>query len=65
MPVEVRVQTLKILNYSKDLDLLTDEARRQQSMNVQLLSLSQRKSQVLVEVRVPGQQDKEEYALKT
>lgn len=28
LPVKVRVQTLKILNYPKDLDLLTDEARR-------------------------------------
>lgn len=27
LPVKVRVQTLKILNYPKDLDLLTDEAR--------------------------------------
>lgn len=47
LPVEVRVQTLEILNYSKDLDLLVDNAGWQQAMNVQLLPLFQSKSQVL------------------
>lgn len=47
LPVKVRGQTLKIFNYSKNLDILTDEARWQQSMNIQLLSLFQGKSQVL------------------
>lgn len=47
LPVKVRVKTLKILNYPKDLDLLSDEARWQQSMNVQLLSLFQRECQIL------------------
>lgn len=47
LPVKIRVQMLEILNYSKDLDILADEARWQQSMNVQLLSLFQGKSQVL------------------
>lgn len=47
LPVKVRGQTLKIFNYSKNLDVLTDEARWQQSVNIQLLSLFQGKSQVL------------------
>lgn len=47
LPVKIRVQTLKILKYSKDLDILTDEGGRQQAMNVQLLPLFQGKSQVL------------------
>ena len=47
LPVKIRVQTLKILKYSKDLDILTDEGGWQQAMNVQLLPLFQCKSQVL------------------
>ena len=47
LPVKIRVQTLKILKYSKDLDILADEGGWQQAMNVQLLPLFQGKSQVL------------------